>query len=1064
MTDAREIQFQSDIIEHLTAHGWLRGESSQYDRERALYSEDALGFFREAYPAQWEKFAKHYPQDTETKFLDSLARALDNQGTLDVLRRGYKDRGARIRLCQFRPDHGMNPDTLARYAANRLRVVPELSYSQYAVSGDYNPRLDLVLFVNGLPTATLELKSEFQQSVENAIRQYRHDRPPAALKSRRREPLLTFKRGALVHFAVSQFEVAMSTALAGRDTAFLPFNQGTADGGAGNPPSPESDYDTAYLWQRVFAPDAWLNILGRFLHLERETKEDFHGRKQTVEKLIFPRYHQWDVVNKLIGATRQMGSGERYLVQHSAGSGKSNSIAWTAHQLASLYNDADQPVFQSVIVVTDRTVLDDQLQETIYQFEHAEGVVRPITREDSQESKSAQLAEALAHETPIIIVTLQTFPALFKLLDERPELAGKRYAVIADEAHSSQTGSSANKLRALLAGLPGEDEEAVTSEDVVDAAVAARKPSTNISYYAFTATPKARTLELFGQRPDPAREVSDDNKPEAFHVYSMRQAIEEGYILDVLQNYISYNTAYRLAHPDGEEEVDTRRTATKIARWVRLHPVNIDQKIAAIVGHFRENVAHLLDGQAKAMIVTSARREAVRYKLALDAYIREHGYDDVHALVAFSGSVAADEYIPEEVSETSRLLNPELRGRDMRDAFDTDDFNVMIAANKFQTGFDQPRLCAMYVDKKLQSVDCVQTLSRLNRTFPGKESSATFVLDFVNDPEEIRQAFEPYYRTAELESVSDPNQVYELQRKLDDERIYRWEEVEAFARVFFDPTGKQSELTHWCRPGRDRFRDRYREIVNAIQQWRTELREAREQGNDRAAQNAEHELENLGEARDRLDLFRKNLATFVRFYEFISQVVDFEDRELEQLNVFARHLQPLLRDGARDDDEIDWSELQLTHYRLTKQGEHRLQLGDEEGEYGLKSPGDIGSGHPRDAKKEALNKLIERLNELFGAEVADDHKLRFAHNVADTVRNNEPVMAQVRNNSPEQVMRGDYPQAVRNAVIEHMSANGSLSEEVLEDERLHTEFARLILALLNDQRRGAMSSSAGHTA
>lgn len=1051
MADAREPQFQNDILAYLTAHGWLRGKSSAYDRERALYPEDALGFFQEAYPDQWAKFAKHYPQDTETKFLDNLARQLQQRGTLDVLRHGYKDRGARIRLCQFRPEHGMNPDTLHRYEANRLRVVPELSYSPHAQSGEYNPRLDLVLFVNGLPTATLELKSEFKQSAASAKRQYRNDRPPKDPKTKREEPLLTFKRGALVHFAVSQFEVAMTTRLASRETAFLPFNQGTEDGGAGNPPNPD-DYDTAYLWERVFQPDTWLSILGRFLHLERETKEDFHGKRYTVEKLIFPRFHQWDVVNKLLAATREAGPGERYLVQHSAGSGKSNSIAWTAHQIASLYDDKDKQVFHSVIVVTDRTVLDDQLQETIYQFEHADGVVRPISRDEGQDSKSVQLAEALAAETPIIVVTLQTFPALFSLLDERPDLAGKRYAVIADEAHSSQTGTSANKLRALLAGLPKDDEGELTSEDVLDAAVAARKPSRDISYYAFTATPKAKTLELFGQRPDPGREPSEDNKPEAFHVYSMRQAIEEGFILDVLQNYVSYNTAYRLAHPDGDEEVDTRKTATKIARWVRLHPVNIGQKVEAIVEHFRDNVAHLLDGQAKAMVVTGSRKEAVRYKLALDAYVREHGYDNVHALVAFSGMVGPDKHIPAEVSETSSQLNPNLRGRDMREAFDTDEYNVMIVANKFQTGFDQPKLCAMYVDKKLQGVDCVQTLSRLNRTFPGKESSTTFILDFVNDPKDVRQAFEPYYGTAELETVSDPNQVYELQRKLDEERIYRWEEVEAFARAFFDPKGRQSELTRFCRPARDRFRDRYKTIIEGIQTWRAELKQARENGNDSGAQRAEHELKELGEQKDTLDLFRKNLATFVRFYEFISQIVDFEDPELEQLNVFAKHLYPLLRDERVDEDDIDLSELQLTHYRLTKQGKRHLRLGEETGDYGLKPPGEVGTGQPRDAKKERLAEIIRRLNELFGADVSNEHQLRFAHNIADTIRNNETVMAQVESNPADEVMRGDYPKAVVSAVLDHMDANGELSERVLENDQIKEGFARLVLDLLTKKK------------
>src|SRR5690554_5144585 len=417
----------------------------------------------------------------------------------------------------------MNPDSLARYRANRLRVVPEVSYSPHArekgKGGEsYNPRLDLVLFVNGIPTATLELKSQFKQTVENAKRQYRQDRPIKDPVTRKPEPLLTFKRGALVHFAVSQAEVAMTTKLAGKDTFFLPFNRGTDEGGAGNPPAPdEHSYATAYLWEEVFAPDAWLKVLGRFLHLEKKTREDFHGRRQTKETLIFPRYHQWEVVNRLMQATLAEGSGRRYLVQHSAGSGKSNSIAWVAHQLANLYAEDGKKFFNSVIVVTDRTVLDSQLQDTIYQFEHAHGVVRPITRDIGNQSKSEQLAEALASNTRIIIVTIQTFPALFDALDKRPQLAEGNYAVIADEAHSSQTGSSASKLKALLAsaGEASEDEKGeISAEDMLDAAVASRRPSERISYYAFTATPKAKTLELFGRPPDPGLPASADNKPE----------------------------------------------------------------------------------------------------------------------------------------------------------------------------------------------------------------------------------------------------------------------------------------------------------------------------------------------------------------------------------------------------------------------------------------------------------------------------------------------------------------------------------------------------------------------
>ena len=1055
MADSREAQFQQDIIDAMTTGGWCVGQASGYDRVNAIYPEDLVGYFQEAYPERWDKFAKANPKDPEAALIKAVVRQLDRTGTLEVLRHGFKVPGNKIELCSFKPDHGMNPDAQGRYRANRLRVVPEVSYSPHArdsgsgTAQSYNPRLDLVLFVNGLPVATLELKSAFKQSVENAKRQYRYDRPVKDPVTRKPEPLMTFKRGALVHFAVSQDEVAMTTKLAGKDTFFLPFNQGTKDGGAGNPPAPnDATYATSYLWERVFQPDAWLKILGRFLHLEQVTKEDFDGRRQTKETLIFPRFHQWDVVNRLVETTREEGPGSRYLVQHSAGSGKSNSIAWAAHQLANLYNEHGQKQFNSVIVVTDRTVLDSQLQDTIYQFEHAHGVVCPITRDIGNQSKSEQLAAALASNTRIIIVTIQTFPALFDAIDKRPQLAEGSYAVIADEAHSSQTGSSASKLKALLAaaGETTEDDEEVSAEALMDAAVSARKPSERISYYAFTATPKAKTLELFGRTPDPELPASSDNKPEPFHLYSMRQAIEEGFILDVLERYTTYSTAWKLAHPDGDDhEVDSKKASKTLAKWVRLHPYNIGQKVEVIVEHYRANVKHLLDGQAKAMVVTASRQEAVRYALAMRSYVKEKGYQDVHPLVAFSGSVLPDGVIEEEVTETSTKLNPGLKGRDLAEAFDTDDYNVMIAANKYQTGFDQPKLCAMYVDKKLQGVDCVQTLSRLNRIFPGKE---TFILDFFNDPEEILAAFAPYYRKAELVDVSDANVVYDLQQTLDASGIYHWDEVEAFARAFFDPKAPASKLSFYCKPATERFTKRYKAIVDQIQTWQMARKQAEQNGDQAGMHRADQELKDAATTRDELDLFRKNLTSFVRTYEFLSQIVHFDDRELEQLCVFARNLAPLLQMERLEDDPIDVSELALTHYRLTKRAEHQLRMEEQQGEYGLQPISEVGSGKPHDPEKKRLDEIIDKLNDLYGAEVSDDDKLHFANGIADRIERDENVMAQILHHDPDQVMHGLFPKRVERAVMDAMSDQETLSMPLLEDEKTGREFALLILKLL----------------
>ena len=1043
MDKAREVIFQQAIVDWLTANTWLEGKTEHYDRELALYPEDLLGYIRDTQPEAVTKLTKFYHDKTDQMILKRAAEQMDKHGALHVLRHGFKDRGAKIRLCQFKPDHGLNPETLSRFHANRLRVVQEVSYSPHAREG-YNPRLDLVLFVNGVPVATLELKSEFKQSVENAKRQYRRDRPPRDPKTRKIEPLLAFKQRTLVHFAVSQDEVWMTTELDGEDTWFLPFNKGH-DGGAGNPPNPDG-YATDYLWKEVFARDAWLDILGRFIHLQREDKEDWQGKRFTKETLIFPRFHQWDAVNRLVTTARAEGPGHKYLIQHSAGSGKSNSIAWTAHRLASLHNDQDERVFDSVIVITDRTVLDAQLQETIYQFEHAEGVVCRISREEGEGSKSAQLAQALADSTRIIIVTIQTFPFVLEAIQQQASLKDRSFAVIADEAHSSQTGATARKVREVLMAEQLDEDAEITGEDVLDATLAARSEATNISYLAFTATPKARTLELFGRPPNPALPVSDENLPEAFHVYSMQQAIEEGFILDVLKRYTTYSMAFKLEQAQGtpDDEVDKGKAATRIYRWVKLHPYNIEQKVAVIVEHFRQHVGHLLSGQAKAMVVTDSRKAAVRYKLAFDKYVAEKGYPDVHALVAFSGDVEDKESGPEAFNE--RNMNPGLKGRDLRDAFNTLEYQVMIAANKFQTGFDQPKLCAMYVDKKLNGVDCVQTLSRLNRIYPGKDDP--FVLDFVNDPDDILAAFRPYYRTAELESVSDPNLIYDLQQKLDDEHIYTTQEVNAFADAFFDPKQTQDKLSYHTRPAVDRFRDRYQTAVAAIKFARNVEHEAEKAGDTVGLANARKDLKRAGEDKDALDLFKKNLGTFVRFYEFMSQIVDYDDKDLEKLSVFARHLRPLLRE-ERLDEEIDISSLQLTHYRLKKIAEHELKLKEGEGDYRLSGAGELGTGTARDPEKEPLSVIIERLNDLFAGEsLTDKDRLNYMNTIKDKVLENQKVVQQLENNTPDQVMIGDYPNAVQDAVMDSLQTHNDLASQLLQNEAVSKEFARLLLDVI----------------
>ena len=1066
---AAERAFQDEIIAHLTAHGWLLGVSSDYDRERAIYPEDVIGYFKDTQPEAWKRICANHPQDPETALLRKVTEQLEKvdpnastaemrkYGTLGVLRHPFKDRGVPIKICQFKPDHGLNPDTLADYTANRLRVVPELTYSPYAKypgKGERKEttgkdwRIDLVLFVNGIPVATLELKSEFKQAANNAVKQYCRDRLPKDPVTGKAEPLLTFKRGALVHFAVSQYDVRMSTRLAGSDSLFLPFNRGTKDGGAGNDVPEDGSHPTSYLWRKVFQKDHFLNIIGRFVHLQIEEKEDWQGKKFKRESLIFPRYHQWDLVRSLVSKSLAEGPGQAYLAQHSAGSGKSNSIAWVAHQLATLHDKNGGKVFHSVLVITDRTVLDDQLQDTIYQFEHREGVVGRINREEGEGAKSKKLADALIKGQPIIIVTIQTFPYVLEEIQKNTSLKKRNFAIIADEAHSSQAGTSARRLREVLTAEEIEKEKEVSSEDRINQILEARRGSKNLSYYAFTATPKPRTLELFGRVPNPALPPGKDNLPEAFHVYSMLQAIEEGFILDVLCNYLSYGTAWKIAQQKAkaDAEVDKKKAAKELGIWIKLHPHNIGQRVQVIVEHFRQHIQGQLGGQAKAMVVTSSRLEAVRYKIAFDKYVARLGYKDLRAMVAFSGEVIDKK--SSDLPLTERNMNPQLKGRDMRKAFDTGDYQVMIVANKFQTGFDQPKLCAMYVLKKLSGVDCVQTLSRLNRTFPGKSNGDTFVLDFVNDPEDILAAFKPYYRTAELSDVSDPNQAHALFDKLGAAGIYRWSEVEQFTEIFFNKKKAEQALTSICKPAKDRWCKRYAEARSDIQDATDTLRLAKKSGDAVLIANEENRLKDAKARKDALDIFKKDLGTFSRFYEFISQIVAFDDKELEKLNLYARHLAPLLREDEVEPDQIDLSGVELTHYRLQKQREQDLKLREEAGEK-LKPGDEFGSGKSRNKEMEFLSQIIGRMNDLFAADnLSEADLVSYARTIADKIQENESVMSQVNNNTPEQTMLGDFPKAVEEAVLASGDAHNELMTQFLSNRAVQLGFGKLILEML----------------
>ncbi|MDR3044900.1 MAG: DEAD/DEAH box helicase family protein [Desulfovibrio sp.] len=1022
MSHHKEIEFENDICNHLAAHGWeyAADDAARYDRARALFPEDVVAWVRQAQPRAWDALGKSHGPAAQNVLLDRIRKQLDDRGTLDVLRHGVELIGLRepLLLAQFRPALAMNDQLQARYAANRLRVVRQVHYSMH-----HENSLDLVLFMNGLPVATVELKTDFTQSVHDAVDQYRFDRQPRPKGQGTAEPLLDFPRGALVHFALSNSLVRMATRLDGPDTRFLPFDRGNA-GAAGNAPNP-AGHATAYLWEEVWERESWLEIIGRYIVALR-------GPKKQIEKVIFPRYHQLDATRRLVRTVRQERPGHKYLIQHSAGSGKTNSIAWAAHFLADLHDEQQHKLFDSVLVVSDRTVLDAQLQEAIFAFERTTGVVATITSDNG--SKSGALATALSGGKKIVVCTIQTFPFALKTVQELAATQGKTFAVIADEAHSSQTGEAASKLKQVLSAeeiRELEDGGEISNEDILAAQMAARASAKGITYVAFTATPKAKTLELFGRRPDPALPASVDNLPAPFHVYSMRQAIEEKFILDVLRNYTPYKLAFRLASNGKEwdqKEVGRSEAVKGIMRWVRLHPYNISQKVKLVVEHFRENVAPLLDGQGKAMVVTGSRQEVVRWQLAITKYIREQGYK-IGTLVAFSGEVRDDDLGPEGFTEHSKVLNPNLNGRDIREAFGTDAYQILLVANKFQTGFDQPLLCGMYVDKKLAGIQAVQTLSRLNRAHPGKDT--TYVLDFANEPAEVLRAFKVYYETAELAGVTDPNLVYDLRATLDGTGHYDANEVDRVVNAELGPYGTQRELAAAIAPVADRLLKRYKELQRVIKTAQ-EMHDATAEKNARDEKNA-------------LELFKRNLGTYLRVYSFLSQIFDYGNTDIEKRAIFFRRLLPLLEFG-RERDEVDLSGVKLTHHTLRNKGTHNLPLHLGQGDK-LQPMGEPGTGEVRDKQKARLAEIIAKVNALFEGELTPDDMLIYVNNVIKgKLLESAVLVEQAASNTKQQFANSpDLSRELLNAIMDALSAHTTMSKQALESERIRQGLLEILL-------------------
>ncbi|MCU0716544.1 MAG: type I restriction endonuclease [Pirellula sp.] len=1040
-----EIEFENDICEHLAAHGWLYAEkdAANYDRPLALFPSDVIDWVQQTAPDAWKTLTKNHGAAAEATLLKRLRDSLNQSGTLHVIRNGFDVLGLQkpMRMAQFKPALAMNPDIMQRYAANRLRVVRQVRYSLHNENS-----IDLVLFLNGIPVATIEIKSDNTQSIDDAVYQYKKDRDPQP-KGQAPEPLLKFPSGALVHFAVSSSRVKMTTKLAGLATDFLPFDIGD-HGAAGNPLNP-AGYRTSYLWEQVLERDGWLEILGRYLVAVKDSKKQ-------ITKLIFPRYHQLDATRKLQRAILSEGTGGKYLIQHSAGSGKTNSIAWSAHFLADLHYTPEpqrasggfgipaasampfrenEKIFDTVLVVSDRRVIDGQLQEAIDSFERTAGVVATIKGE--QGSKSAELAEALSGDKKIVVCTIQTFPKALEKVRELAATQNKRFAVIADEAHSSQTGEAASKLKMILSAEEQkelEDGGAISTEDLLAAQMASRAADTGITYVAFTATPKAKTLELFGRLPDPTQPAGPSNLPEPFHVYSMRQAIEEGFILDVLKNYTPYKLAFKLANA-GKELNDTeveRSTAMKgLMNWVKLHPYNIAQKVQIVIEHFRETIAPLLDGRAKAMVVTGSRVEAVRWQLAINQYIQEKGYP-LRTLVAFSGEVNDKESGPDPFKESSSELNPDLKGRNIAEAFKDDQFQILLVANKFQTGFDQPLLCGMYVDKRLAGIQAVQTLSRLNRCYPGKDN--TYVLDFVNEPGEILDAFKTYFTTAQLSDVTDREIILTLRTKLDALGYYEEHEIDRVVKVVLDPNSKQKQLEAAITPVADRLLKRFAAAKAAHAA-------ALASQDDKAAQSAKDTM-------DALILFSSDVSTYLRAYTFLSQIFDYGNTDFEKRAIFFKYLVKLLKFG-REREGVDLSDVTLTHHKLSHQGQRNLGLSDKDAPK-LNPLTEIGSGTVREKQKAYLTEIISKLNEIYGTDTTDGDQLSHATTLNEKVLESTVLQKQAANNSKEQFANSpDLTEEIMNAIMDAMDIQAELSSRALNSPEMREGLKRIMLNQLD---------------
>lgn len=984
--DTSEKRFECDIESFfLSAQGGFTHCDDTYDAKLGLYPATLLRFIQSTQPKAWQRFVNMNAVDPVRKFCVAFNNACDMDGILDVLRHGFKHRGVSFRVCYFAPESSLNQTDTENYKQNILHCIRQWHYST-----SNNNSVDMLLTVNGIPVFAFELKNQFTgQSVENAKQQWKNNRDP-------REICFQFNKRILAYFCVDLNQAWMTTKLAGDKTFFLPFNQGSNgaghDGGKGNPANPNG-YPSSYLWEQVFQADSMMDIIQKFISLQGD-------------RLIFPRFHQLDVVRKLVGHVKANGAGHNYLIQHSAGSGKSNSIAWTAYRLASLHDSENRAIFSSVIVVTDRTVLDAQLQATISGFDHTLGTVETI----GEGKNSQDLKRAINDGVRIIVTTLQKFPVIYEEVDAAN---GRNYAIICDEAHSSQTGSSAQKLKTALADMrealkeyaeiEGIAEDKVDPQDKLVRELLAHGKHKNLSFFAFTATPKDTTLEMFG-------EPQSDGSFRAFHIYSMHQAIEEGFILDVLQNYMTYKTCFKIAKnaPDNPE-VPTSSASKVIKKYEQLHPENIRQKSEIIVEMFRSTTRQKINGRGKMMVVTASRPAAVLYFQEIKRYAAEKGYDDVKPMVAFSGEVVLNDETFTEPGLNVRPDGTHIQENQTKQEFH-DNFNILIVAEKYQTGFDEPLLHTMIVDKKLRNVKTVQTLSRLNRTCPGKND--TFVLDFANEKDDVQADFQIFYHETALEEEVNTDLLYKVEKELRAYKLYDDSDIDSFCEVYFAKGIQTSEAQGKL----------VSKMVPAVQRYQAKEKDEQYQ-------------------------IRRTMRNFCKWYKYVSQVVRMFDKELHREFVYCSFLVGLLPVEVVPMENIT-ELLSLEMYKLEKTFDGDISLGDECGIYEAAKPS--SGGKPED--KDLLDEIIKRINEKYKGEFTEADRVML-HALAQKLRGNSKLTNMALSSDPQIFEESIFPQAFSTAAQDSYMESQETYTSLFEDQNKYNAIMHALAGILYREMR-----------